>query len=78
LQEPNLGKINHRVHPLYFFVDLFSPSFGLDYISNANPDLYCVLKFINFRFAYSPPSRRLSLSLSLSLVPEREPSSYDP
>jgi hypothetical protein len=39
LQEPNLGKTNHRVHPLYFFVDLFSLSFGLDYISNANPGL---------------------------------------
>jgi hypothetical protein len=27
--EPNLGKTNHRVHPLYFLVDLFSLSFGL-------------------------------------------------
>jgi hypothetical protein len=25
--EPNLGKTNHRVHPLYFLVDLFSPLF---------------------------------------------------
>jgi hypothetical protein len=23
--EPNLGKTNHRVHPFYFLVDLFSP-----------------------------------------------------
>jgi hypothetical protein len=39
LQEPNLGKTNHRVHLLYFFVDLFSLSFRLNYISNANPGL---------------------------------------
>jgi hypothetical protein len=25
--EPNLGKTNHRVYPLYFLVDLFSPLF---------------------------------------------------
>jgi hypothetical protein len=36
LQEPNLGKTNHRVHPLYFFVDLFSLSFRLEFNSNAN------------------------------------------
>jgi hypothetical protein len=23
--KPNLGKTNHRVHPLYLLVDLFSP-----------------------------------------------------
>jgi hypothetical protein len=39
---------------------VFALSFGLDYISNANPDLFLCLKFINFRFAYSPPSRQLS------------------
>jgi hypothetical protein len=37
--EPNLGKTNHRVHPLYFLVDLFSLSFGLKFNSNANPGL---------------------------------------
>jgi hypothetical protein len=39
LQEPNLGKTNHCVHPLYFFVDLFSLSFGLEFNYNANPGL---------------------------------------
>jgi hypothetical protein len=39
LQEPNLGKTNHHVHPLYFFVDLFSLSFGLEFSSNAKPGL---------------------------------------
>jgi hypothetical protein len=39
LQELNLSKTNHRVHPLYFFVDLFSLSFGLKFNYNANPDL---------------------------------------
>jgi hypothetical protein len=37
--EPNLGKTNHRVHPLYFLVDLFSLSFGLGFNSNANHGL---------------------------------------
>jgi hypothetical protein len=37
--ESNLGKINHRVHPLYFLVDFFSLSFGLGFNSNANPSL---------------------------------------
>jgi hypothetical protein len=41
LQEPNLGKTNHRVHPLYFFVDLFSLSFGLDYILTLTPACSC-------------------------------------
>jgi hypothetical protein len=36
LQEPNLGKTNHSVHLPYFFVDLFSLSFGLEFNSNAN------------------------------------------
>jgi hypothetical protein len=26
--EPNLGKTNHRVHPPYFVIDLFSPLLG--------------------------------------------------
>jgi hypothetical protein len=29
--EPNLGKTNHHVHPLYFLVDLFSLSVGLGF-----------------------------------------------
>jgi hypothetical protein len=37
--EPNLGKTNHRVHLLYFLVDLFSLSFGLGFNSNTNPGL---------------------------------------
>jgi hypothetical protein len=37
--EPNLGKINHRVHPLYFLVDLFSLSPRLNIHSNTNPGL---------------------------------------
>jgi hypothetical protein len=35
--EPNLGKINHRVHSPYFLVDLFSLSLRLEFNSNANP-----------------------------------------
>jgi hypothetical protein len=53
--EPNLGKTNHHVHLLYFLVDLFSLSFGLEFNSNANPSLYCALKFVNFRFRLSTP-----------------------
>jgi hypothetical protein len=37
--EPNLGKTNHRVHPLYFLVDLFSLSPGLNIRSKAKPGL---------------------------------------
>jgi hypothetical protein len=40
LQEPNLGKTNHRVIRFISLVDLFCAlSFGLVYISNANPGL---------------------------------------
>jgi hypothetical protein len=36
--EPNLGKTNHRVHPLHFLVDLFSPSLsGSDLILTLTP-----------------------------------------
>jgi hypothetical protein len=45
---------------------VFTLSFGLDFISNANSGLYLCLNVITFRFAYSPPSRRLSLLTSLS------------
>jgi hypothetical protein len=37
--ESNLGKTNHRVHPLHFLVDLFSLSFGLGFNPNTNPGL---------------------------------------
>jgi hypothetical protein len=39
LQEPNLGKTNHRVIRSYSLVICFHLSFGLVYISNANPGL---------------------------------------
>jgi hypothetical protein len=60
LQEPNLGKTNHRVTLFICLWFVFALSFGLAFISNANPACRLCLKFINFRFAYSPPlSRRL-------------------
>jgi hypothetical protein len=62
LQEPNLGKTNHRVIRLICLWFVFALSFGLNYISNANPACRLCLKFINFRFAYSPPSRQLQVS----------------
>jgi hypothetical protein len=62
LQEPNLGKTNHCVTLFICLWFVFALSFGLAFISNANPACRLCLKFINFRFAYSPPSRRLSLS----------------
>jgi hypothetical protein len=36
LQEPNLGKTNHRVSLTLSLVICFRPLFRLDYISNAN------------------------------------------
>jgi hypothetical protein len=39
LQEPNLGKTNHRVIRLICLWFVFALSFGLVYISNANPSL---------------------------------------
>jgi hypothetical protein len=39
LQEPNLGKTNHRVIHLICLWFVFTLSFGLVYISNANPGL---------------------------------------
>jgi hypothetical protein len=39
LQEPNLGKTNHHVTLFICLRFVFTLSFGLDFISNANPDL---------------------------------------
>jgi hypothetical protein len=39
LQEPNLGKTNHRVIRSYSLVIYFALSFGPDFNSNANPGL---------------------------------------
>jgi hypothetical protein len=39
LQEPNLGKTNHRVIRLIRLWFVYALSFGLDFISNASPDL---------------------------------------
>jgi hypothetical protein len=39
LQEPNLGKTNHRVTLFIFLWFVFTLSFGLTFISNANLDL---------------------------------------
>jgi hypothetical protein len=39
LQELNLGKTNHRVIRLICLGFVFTLSFGLDFISNANPGL---------------------------------------
>jgi hypothetical protein len=66
--EPNLGKTNHHVHLLYFLVDLFSLSFGLEFNSNANPGLKCVLKFVNYRLRLSTLSRQLSPTMSMPWV----------
>jgi hypothetical protein len=42
LKEPNLGKTNPRVSPLYSLAICFCTlSRGLDYISNANPACSC-------------------------------------
>jgi hypothetical protein len=68
LQEPNLGKTNHRVSLFVCLWFVFALSFGLTFISNANPACRLCLKFINFRFAYSPPSRRLSITVTSNLV----------
>jgi hypothetical protein len=51
LQEPNLGKTNHRVIRFICLWFVFALSFGLTFISNANPTCRLCLKFINFRFA---------------------------
>jgi hypothetical protein len=37
--EPNLGKTNHHVHSLDSHLICFPLSLGLDFSSNANPDL---------------------------------------
>jgi hypothetical protein len=37
LREPNLGKKNPCVSPIYLLAICFTPSCGLVYISNANP-----------------------------------------
>jgi hypothetical protein len=42
LREPNLGKTNPCVSPLYLLAICFTPSCGLIYISNANPACSCV------------------------------------
>jgi hypothetical protein len=55
LQEPNLGKTNHCVTLFICLWFVFALSFGLAFISNANPACRLFLKFINFRCAYSPP-----------------------
>jgi hypothetical protein len=39
LQELNLGKTNHRVTLFICLWFVFALSFGLDFISNANPGL---------------------------------------
>jgi hypothetical protein len=54
LQEPNLGKTNHRVIRFICLWFVFALSFGLDFIPNANLACRLCLKFINFGFAYSP------------------------
>jgi hypothetical protein len=41
LREPNLGKTNPCVSPLYLLAICFTPSCGLVYISNANPACSC-------------------------------------
>jgi hypothetical protein len=60
LREPNLGKTNPCVSPLYLLAICFTPSWGLVYISNANPACSCVY-ICKFQFhPIHPPSRRLS------------------
>ena len=55
LQELNLGKTNHRVSLFFCLWFVFALSFGLEFNSNANPDLWLCLKFVNFRFALFTP-----------------------
>jgi hypothetical protein len=54
--ESNLGKTNHRVHPLYFLVDLFSLSPGLVSILTLTPAC-SVFKVCKFQFLpiHPPP-----------------------
>jgi hypothetical protein len=60
LREPNLGKTNLCVSPLYSLAICFTPSRGLGFISNANPACSCVY-ICKFQFRpIHPPSRRLS------------------
>jgi hypothetical protein len=62
--EPNLGKTNHRVIRSISLVDLFSSSLlDSDLFLTLTPACSLSFKVINFRFAYSHPSRRLSISL---------------
>jgi hypothetical protein len=63
LQELDLGKTNHRVIRFICLWFVFALSFGLVFIPNTNPACRLCLKFINFRFAYSPPSRRISIGI---------------
>jgi hypothetical protein len=61
LREPNLGKTNPCVSPLYSLAICFTPSRGLGFISNANPACSCVYIW-KFQFRpIHPPSRRLSV-----------------
>jgi hypothetical protein len=63
LQEPNLGKTNHHVIRFISLVDLFSPSLSDSTLFLTLTPVVVVFKVVNFRFAYSPPSRRLSITM---------------
>jgi hypothetical protein len=56
LREPNLGKTNPCVSPLYSLAICFTPSRGLVYISNANRACSCdYFKEFQFRRIHPPP-----------------------
>jgi hypothetical protein len=69
LREPNLGKTNPCVSPLYSLAICFTPSRGLGFISNANPACSCVYicKF-QFRPIHPPLGDYQKLSTIVTLV----------
>jgi hypothetical protein len=62
LQEPNLGKTNHRVIRSISLVDLFSPSLSDSALFLTLTRLVVVLEVYKFQICLftPPPSRRLS------------------
>jgi hypothetical protein len=60
LQEPNLGKTNHRVIRFHFACDLFSPSLTNSVLFLTLTRLVVVLKVYKFQICLFTPSRRLS------------------
>jgi hypothetical protein len=60
LQEPNLGKTNHRVIRSISLVDLFSPTFLDSIIFLTLTLLVVVFKVYKFQICLFTPSRRLS------------------